>query len=90
MLIFCSGAKSDTRILDRQVPYAGQGYMTEAVGLACTFAFDTLGLNRIEASCIPNNEASKTVLRRTGFRRKKGYAKAYLQINGRREVTHIL
>jgi ribosomal-protein-alanine N-acetyltransferase len=69
-------------------PYKGQGYMTEAVGLACGFAFETLGLNRVEASCLPHNEASKTVLNRTGFE-QEGYAKAYLQINGKRE-DHIL
>ena len=69
-------------------PYAGQGLMTEAVELVCAFAFDTLHLQRVEASCLPHNEASKTVLRRTGFE-EEGFAKAYLQINGKRE-DHLL
>lgn len=69
-------------------PYAGQGLMTEAVDLACAFAFNTLQLERIEASCLPRNEPSKGVLRRTGFE-EEGYAKAYLQINGKRE-DHLL
>jgi ribosomal-protein-alanine N-acetyltransferase len=69
-------------------PYAGQGLMTEAVGLVCDFAFTKLKLQRVEAGCLPHNEASKTVLRRTGFE-EEGYAKAYLQINGKRE-DHIL
>ncbi|MDR3424558.1 MAG: GNAT family protein [Alphaproteobacteria bacterium] len=69
-------------------PYAGQGLMTEAVGLISDFAFNHLGLQRLEASCMPKNEASKTVLLRAGFE-QEGYAKAYLQINGKRE-DHLL
>lgn len=62
-------------------PYAGQGLMTEAAGLACDFAFKTLGLHRIEASCLPQNEPSKKLLRRLGFT-EEGFAKSYLCING--------
>ena len=62
--------------------------MTEAVGLVCDFAFDRLELKRIEAACLPHNEPSKALLRRLGFE-EEGYAKAYLQINGRRE-DHVL
>jgi ribosomal-protein-alanine N-acetyltransferase len=69
-------------------PYTGQGYMTEALGLVCSFAFSQLKLQRVEASCLPKNEASKTVLQRCGFE-EEGYAKAYLQINGQRE-DHLL
>jgi ribosomal-protein-alanine N-acetyltransferase len=69
-------------------PYAGQGYMTESLGLVCDFGFSALKLSRIEASCLPHNEASKSVLRRCGFL-EEGYAKDYMQINGRRE-DHIL
>lgn len=69
-------------------PYSGQGYMTEAVGLVCDFAFNSLKLQRVEASCLPHNEPSKAVLRRCGFE-QEGYAKAYLQINGKRE-DHLL
>ncbi len=68
-------------------PYAGQGIMTEALGLVCDFA-RSLKLQRIEASCLPNNEPSKAVLRHCGFE-QEGYAKAYLQINGKRE-DHLL
>jgi ribosomal-protein-alanine N-acetyltransferase len=69
-------------------PYAGQGLMTEAVDLVCTFAFETLYLQRVEASCLPRNDASKALLTRMGFE-QEGYAKAYLQINGKRE-DHLL
>jgi ribosomal-protein-alanine N-acetyltransferase len=69
-------------------PHAGQGYMTEAAGLVCDFAFRILRLHRVEASCLPNNEPSKKLLTKLGFD-EEGYAKAYLQIDGRWQ-DHIL
>jgi ribosomal-protein-alanine N-acetyltransferase len=68
--------------------YTGKGYMTEAAQLVCDFAFGPLELDRVEASCLPHNEPSKALLRNLGFD-EEGYAKAYLQINGKRE-DHIL
>lgn len=62
--------------------HAGQGHMTNAVRLACRFGFDQLRLHRIEAACIPENEASRRVLEKAGFRRE-GYAREYLCIAGR-------
>lgn len=62
-------------------PYAGQGYMTEALELVVHFAFRDLGLHRIEAACLPTNEPSQRLLRRVGFR-EEGLARAYLRING--------
>jgi ribosomal-protein-alanine N-acetyltransferase len=69
-------------------PYAGHGYMTEAVQLICDFAFQTLRLHRVEASCLPHNERSKNLLTRLGFE-QEGYAKSYLQIDGKWQ-DHIL
>ena len=63
------------------LPYANQGYMTEAASLVCDFAFDTLGLHRVEASCLPHNIPSKALLQKLGFT-EEGFAKDYLQING--------
>lgn len=63
-------------------PFAGQGLMTEAASLVCDFAFDSLRLHRVEASCLPHNEPSKKLLEHLGFE-QEGYAKAYLQINGK-------
>lgn len=62
-------------------PHAQQGYMTEAVGVAAHFAFEHLGLHRIEAACLPHNRGSIGVLRNNGFR-EEGFAKQYLKING--------
>jgi ribosomal-protein-alanine N-acetyltransferase len=62
--------------------YAGRGIMTEAVGAVVPFVFDTLGLHRIHAACIPSNAASRRVLEKNGFR-EEGFAEHYLQIDGR-------
>ncbi|MFY9629491.1 MAG: GNAT family protein [Methylocystis sp.] len=62
-------------------PYAGQGYMSRAVRAAIAYGFEKQGLHRIEAACLPNNEPSKRLLERVGFR-QEGYARAYLNING--------
>ncbi len=62
-------------------PYAGKGYMSAAVRAVIGYAFDKQGLHRIEAACLPNNEPSKRLLERVGFR-QEGYARSYLNING--------
>ncbi len=62
-------------------PYQGQGYMTQSVALACEFAFDTLKLHRVEASCLLRNTASIKLLRKQGFH-LEGLAREYLKING--------
>ncbi len=62
-------------------PHARRGYMTEAVMCILDFAFAQLGLRRIEAACLPDNEASQRLLHRTGFQ-EEGYARKYLRING--------
>lgn len=61
--------------------YAGKGIMTRAVALILPFVFDTLSLHRVEAACLPGNQASRRVLDRNGFQ-EIGIAESYLQING--------
>lgn len=68
--------------------YVGQGYMSRAVDIVCRFGFERLGLHRIEACCIPSNEASAAVLNRCGFE-EEGLAKSYLKINGKWQ-DHLL
>ncbi len=63
-------------------PFAGQGYMTEALSLLLRHAFVQLRLHRIEANIQPQNEASIALVRRLGFRRE-GYSPRYLKIGGR-------
>ena len=62
-------------------PFAGRGIMTKAVRVMKVFAFEKLGLRRIEAGCIPNNIASIRVLEANGFERE-GYAREDLCIAG--------
>ena len=61
--------------------YARQGFMSEAVRALVPYAFYDLRLNRVEAACLPNNEASQRLLRGVGFS-EEGYARKYLRING--------
>lgn len=68
--------------------HAGRGLMTEAVRATVVHVFETLRLHRIEAACLPSNEASKAVLRRTGFS-PEGRARQYLRINGQWQ-DHLL
>jgi ribosomal-protein-alanine N-acetyltransferase len=61
--------------------HARQGYMTEALRLIIEFCFGQLALHRIEAACLPHNEASQKLLHRAGFT-QDGYARKYLKIRG--------
>lgn len=62
-------------------PFAGQGYMTAALRALVPSLFGELHLHRVEAACIPTNDASIRVLRKCGFVRE-GLARRYLCING--------
>ncbi len=62
-------------------PYAGQGFMSAAVRAVLVYGFNRQGFHRIEAACVPTNEASKRLLERVGFQ-QEGYARSYLNING--------
>jgi ribosomal-protein-alanine N-acetyltransferase len=63
-------------------PHAGQGYMTEGLALVLRHAFGTLGLHRLEANIQPGNRASRTLVRRLGFR-QEGFSPRYLKVGGR-------
>jgi ribosomal-protein-alanine N-acetyltransferase len=68
--------------------FARQGLMTGGVRTLIPFAFGTLRLHRLEAACIPTNEASVRLLEKTGFKRE-GFARQYLCINGQWQ-DHLL
>ena len=61
--------------------YARHGYMYAALRGLLPFVFQVLALHRLEAACIPENEASRALLLKVGFR-EEGRARRYLQING--------
>lgn len=68
--------------------HARQGYMQEAILGLVHYAFTTLELSRVEAACLPENQASRGVLEKSGFK-YEGVAQSYLQINGRWR-NHVL
>ncbi len=61
-------------------PYARRGHMLASVQAITPFAFQRLGLHRVEAACIPENHGSRELLLKAGFR-LEGEARAYLKIN---------
>jgi [ribosomal protein S5]-alanine N-acetyltransferase len=60
---------------------AGNGYVPEAVVLVLRFAFEELGLHRVQIAIIPRNSASRRVVSKLGLR-EEGVAQRYLEING--------
>ncbi|WP_374578800.1 GNAT family N-acetyltransferase [Phenylobacterium sp.] len=62
-------------------PFARQGLTLAATRALTVFAFRTLALHRLEAACLPSNDASRRLLNRAGFC-EEGLAQAYLKING--------
>ncbi|MGF7159716.1 ribosomal-protein-alanine N-acetyltransferase [Rhodoligotrophos appendicifer] len=61
--------------------YARRGYMSAAVRSIIPFVFDNLRLHRLEAACLPSNDASINLLKGCGFT-EEGYARGFLRING--------
>lgn len=58
-----------------------RGYTGAAVAAVLRHAFDDLALNRVEASCMPENEASLRLLLGLGFQ-QEGVMRSALKING--------
>ena len=61
--------------------YINQGYMTMAISMIVSYAFDELHLHRIEANVMPRNKASLRALEKNHFE-NEGLSKHYLNING--------
>ena len=61
--------------------HAGQSYTPEALVTLMRFAFEELGLHRVQISIIPRNTASRRVVEKLEIR-SEGVALRYLQING--------
>jgi [ribosomal protein S5]-alanine N-acetyltransferase len=65
--------------IDRDL--AGKGYMPESLVVVLRFAFEDLGLHRVQVAIIPRNAASRRVVEKLDLR-MEGVAERYLQING--------
>jgi ribosomal-protein-alanine N-acetyltransferase len=62
-------------------PYRRRGHTSAAVRTLARFAFEELGLHRVEAAVQPDNDPSRGLLEGVGFT-LEGRARAYLKING--------
>ena len=49
-------------------PYWGQGYAAEAARALVRFAFEQMGLERVEAKCFPDNRAGQRVIEKLGMK----------------------
>ena len=61
--------------------HAGKGLTPEAVVVVLRFAFEELGLHRVQVAIIPRNAPSRRVMSKLGIR-EEGVATRYLEING--------
>jgi ribosomal-protein-alanine N-acetyltransferase len=64
------------------IPHIGRGYMTEGVRAVVSRAFRALCLHRLEANIQPENESSRRLVQRLGFR-LEGFSPRYLKIAGK-------
>jgi [ribosomal protein S5]-alanine N-acetyltransferase len=60
----------------------GRGFAPEAVAAILRYGFTVLGLHRIEAGVLPENDASVRVLQKLGFV-EEGTRRDYLHFKGR-------
>lgn len=67
--------------------HAGRGYMPESLVVVCRYAFEELGLHRLQIAIIPRNRPSNRVVEKLGIR-YEGTALRYLEINGVWEDHH--
>ncbi len=59
-----------------------QGLATEAAEAVLRFAFHGLGLNRVEALCMPANAASMRVIEKLGMKREGTMRKVHHRYDG--------
>ncbi len=61
--------------------HAGHGYTVEGVALVMQFAFEQLGLHRVEICIVPRNHRSRRIMEKLQIR-EEGVAERFLEING--------
>jgi ribosomal-protein-alanine N-acetyltransferase len=62
--------------------FARQGYMSDALELALDHAFRALGLHRVEAAILGDNQPSKAIAKKLGFV-CEGVSRGYAKLAGR-------
>lgn len=68
--------------------YWGRGFARRALGAVLDYGFGVLGLHRIEANINPENEASRRLLERAGFRLEAQFRENY-RFRDRHLDSHI-
>jgi ribosomal-protein-alanine N-acetyltransferase len=68
--------------------YHSHGLMTEALALLLSDLFANTTLERIEARCATENDASRRVLEKNGFQRE-GHLRGYFKLRGRRIDNYL-
>ena len=63
-------------------PFQKKGYMFEVVQAVVFYVFKNFDLSRLEAATLPENQPSRSLLERVGFK-YEGVSQSYLQISGR-------
>ena len=63
-------------------PFEKKGYMIEVVKALIFYIFKNFDLSRVEAATLPENQASRSLLEKVGFK-YEGVSQSYLQISGR-------
>lgn len=61
--------------------FRGRGYMTEAARRVLSWAFETAGFERVQATYFPGNDASAAVMRKIGMQ-PEGLLRGYVLKNG--------
>lgn len=69
--------------------HRGAGYATEAARLTVRYAFDTLGLHRVHAKTVDDNDASQALLSRLGFREEGRRRDHVYQRGGYRDFVYF-
>ncbi len=69
-------------------PHRGCGIATRATRLMARWGFSVLGLERIELTCGPDNEASQRVAERAGFVRE-GVLRSHIAFKGGRRDSVV-
>ena len=72
-----------------RTPFAGRGYITEAVAGVTDFAFGVLGAERVEIHCDHDNQRSATIPRRLGFAHE-GTLRAYRRHHLTNELVDVM
>ncbi|MEV8180247.1 GNAT family protein [Specibacter sp. NPDC078692] len=68
--------------------YWGKGYSSEAVSMLLSFGFNSLELERITATCHPENQGSVRVLEKSGFA-LEGRLRSHRRIRGQRRDSML-